>query len=127
MLRAANVPAALGSICGGAIRGALLMTVDGSLLGSAGEGMEGVADKGLGAIASSVWDDMARADNGTAEETLQVLLLDFEGGKMAITTATERHLVCAYGGTDVAPGDMRSKLLALRQALEHDLSRIDAR
>ena len=82
---------------------------------------------GLGAIASSVWDDMARADNGTTEETLQVLLLDFEGGKMAITTATERHLVCAYGGTDVAPGDMRSKLLALRQALEHDLGRIDAR
>ena len=126
MLRAANVPAALETICGAGVRGALLMTIDGSLLGSAGEGMEGVADRGLGAIASSMWDDMAKADNGTAER-LQVLLLDFEGGRMAITTATERHLVCAYGGLDVAPGDMRNKLLALRQSLELDLGRIDAR
>ena len=34
------------------------------------------------------------------------------------------HLICAYGGRDVAPGDLRSKLLALRQALEHELEAI---
>ena len=77
MLRAAKVPEALETICTEGVKGALLMTIDGILLGSAGEGVEEVLDTGLGAIAASVWDDMASADNGT-RENLQVLLLNFE-------------------------------------------------
>ena len=46
-----------------------------------------------------------------------------QAGRLAITAAAS-HLICAYGARDVAPGDLRSKLLALRQALEHELEAI---
>ena len=42
MLRATKVPEALETICTDGIKGAMLMTRDGALLGLAGEGMEGV-------------------------------------------------------------------------------------
>ena len=61
MLRATKVPEALETICTDGIKGAMLMTRDGALLGLAGEGMEGVRDQALGAIASSVWEDLAKA------------------------------------------------------------------
>ena len=78
MLRATKVPEALETICCDGVKGALLMTRDGALLGSAGEGMDGVQDQGLGAIASSVWEDLAKAAEQDSGEMLQVMMLDLE-------------------------------------------------
>ena len=78
MLRATKVPEALETICTDGVKGAMLMTRDGALLGLAGEGMEGVRDQALGAIASCVWEDLAKAAEHGSGEMLQLMLLDLE-------------------------------------------------
>ena len=47
-----------------------------------------------------------------------------QAGRLAITAAAS-HLICTYGGRDVATGDMRAKLLSLRHALEHELEALE--
>jgi hypothetical protein len=71
--------------------------------------MEGVYDTVVGAITSNVWVDFDAARRGNAEE-LQMLMLEFEDGRLALAKASDNYLVCAYGDSQLEFGTLRIKV-----------------
>ncbi|KAF0700154.1 Aste57867_9282 [Aphanomyces stellatus] len=131
MIRAKVLPEVLSQIVGDGIAAALLMTVDGALLGSVGtmntENATPVVDtKVVGAIVANVWGEYAQsAKEIFTDEDLQVLFLHFEKDKtLAITSAGAGYLLCAYSDGAAPMGRVKAKLQTLQPFLKDALQQI---
>ncbi|KAL3660618.1 hypothetical protein V7S43_014373 [Phytophthora oleae] len=125
MLRAKVLPEVLGQIVGDGINACMLMTLEGALVGSVGDG-ETVDHKVVGAIASHTWGEYLHAGkeaNPTGD--LRTMLVELERGRLAMTVAGKSFLLCAYSGTDAPAGLLKAKVEALGAYLSASLDQIE--
>jgi hypothetical protein len=128
MLRAKLIPQVLNEINADGVKGTLLMTIDGSLLGASGEGtateymitlsvgshiafgagMEGIYDNVVGAIVSNIWSDLDKSGRGDkqaqqspqdAEPQLRMMIFDMEVSTMHRYRNPMRLTLCFYTRT----------------------------
>ena len=90
MLRAKLIPQVLDEINSDGVKGTLLMTTDGSLLGVSGEGMEGIDDNVVGAIVSNMWSDFDKTGRVEKQrqdaDQLQMMIFDMEVRDASLST-----------------------------------------
>ena len=136
MLRAKLIPQVLDEINSDGVKGTLLMTTDGSLLGVSGEGMEGIDDNVVGAIVSNMWSDFDKTGRVEKQrqdaDQLQMMIFDMEvrlyamttkkaqnrsvssldvqDGRLAVSKVSEHYLICAYGDSTANYGSLRAKV-----------------
>ena len=133
MLRAKLIPQVLNEINSDGVKGTLLMTTDGSLLGVSGEGMEGIDDNVVGAIVSNMWNDFDKTGRAEKQrqdaDRLQMMIFDMEvrgsdvstvltfppcldaqDGRLAVSKVSEHYLICAYGDSIANFGSLRAKV-----------------
>uniref|UniRef100_A0A7S1TSR5 Roadblock/LAMTOR2 domain-containing protein n=1 Tax=Phaeomonas parva TaxID=124430 RepID=A0A7S1TSR5_9STRA len=120
MLRVAAIPRILEQINTDGVKGSALVTMEGALLGYAGEMLPDVKAQVFGAVSSSMWDDFDEAGtNGTGE--LDMLFLSMDNGQLAIARAGPQFLVCAYAMKACGTGILRAKLKAISDYLADSL------
>ncbi|KAG7389833.1 Ragulator complex protein lamtor2 [Phytophthora pseudosyringae] len=121
MLRAKVLPEVLGQIVGDGITACMLMTLEGALVGSVGDGDAG-DHKVVGAIASHTWGEYLHAGkeaNPTGD--LRTMLR----GRLAMTVAGKTFLLCAYSSTDAPAGLLKAKVETLGAYLSASLDQIE--
>ncbi|EGZ19197.1 hypothetical protein PHYSODRAFT_489532 [Phytophthora sojae] len=121
MLRAKVLPEVLGQIVGDGVTACMLVTLEGALVGSVGDG-EAVDHKVVGAIASHTWGEYLHAGkeaNPTGD--LRTMLR----GRLAMTVAGKNFLLCAYSGADAPAGLLKAKVEALGTYLTASLDQIE--
>uniref|UniRef100_A0AAV1TUH6 Roadblock/LAMTOR2 domain-containing protein n=1 Tax=Peronospora matthiolae TaxID=2874970 RepID=A0AAV1TUH6_9STRA len=126
MLRAKVLPEVLGQIVDNEITACILMTIDGALVGSAGE-KDAVDHKVVGAIASHTWGEYVHAGREEANPAgeLRTILMELEHGRLAMTLAGKTFLLCAYSGTDAPAGLLKAKVESLGTFLSASLDQIE--
>ncbi|KAG3117511.1 hypothetical protein JG687_00002905 [Phytophthora cactorum] len=128
MLRAKVLPEVLGQIVGDSITACMLVTLEGALVGSVGDG-EAVDHKVVGAIASHTWGEYLHAGkeaNPTGD--LRTMLVELEAsdrGRLAMTVAGKNFLLCAYSSTDAPTGLLKAKVETLGAYLTASLDQIE--
>ncbi|CAI5740057.1 unnamed protein product [Peronospora destructor] len=125
MLRAKALPEVLGQMVGDGITACMLMTLEGALVSSVGDG-DTVDHKVVGAIASHTWGEYLHAGkeaNPTGD--LRSMLVELERGRLAMTMAGKNFLLCAYSSTDAPAGLLKAKVETLGTYLSASLDQIE--
>ena len=108
MLRVSNLPEVLKGALQDGIEGCVIMTAEGSPLGSEFKSSD-LSDTVLAAISSTLWSNYASVSPG---DGLSLQIIKLEKGTLGIGRVGSDYLVAAYG-RDVNPGMLRLKLDAL--------------
>ncbi|KAL7691932.1 putative ragulator complex protein LAMTOR2 [Plasmopara halstedii] len=121
MLRAKVLPEVLGQIVGDGINACMLVTLEGALVGSVGEG-EDVDHKVVGAIATHTWGEYLHAGKEAYPSgNLHTML----HGRLAMTVASKKFLLCAYSSIDIPIGLLKAKVETLGAYLSASLGQIE--
>ncbi|TMW65325.1 hypothetical protein Poli38472_007967 [Pythium oligandrum] len=124
MLRAKVVPELLRQIVGEGVDAAMLLTLDGALMGSVGS-TDGVDHKVIGAIAAHTWGEYLHSSKEVAPESdLEALLVELERGRLALASAGKGFLVVAYSRGDAPAGLLKTKVETLGEYLASSLDQI---
>ncbi|TYZ61758.1 hypothetical protein PybrP1_001084 [[Pythium] brassicae (nom. inval.)] len=108
MLRASVLPEVLGQIVVDGVDAAMLMTLDGALVGAVGDALD---HKVVGAIAAHTWGELAHSGKEcNAGHALQTLLVDLDHGNLAMAAAGNGFLVCAYSSGGAESGLLKAKV-----------------
>ncbi|KAF4150073.1 Roadblock/LC7 domain [Phytophthora infestans] len=125
MLRAKVLPEVLGQIVGDGITACMLVTLEGALVGSVGDG-EAVDHKVVGAIASHTWGEYLHAGKeANPAGDLRTMLVELERGRLAMTVAGKSFLLCAYSSTETPAGLLKAKVETLGAYLTASLDQIE--
>ncbi|CAI5719801.1 hypothetical protein KXD40_006591 [Peronospora effusa] len=125
MLRAKALPEVLGQIVGDGITACMLMTLEGALVSSVGDG-DALDHNVVGAIASHTWGEYLHAGkeaNPTGD--LRSMLVELERGRLAMTMTGKNFLLCAYSSTDTPAGLLKAKVETLGTYLSASLDQIE--
>jgi len=114
------LPAVLSQCNTGGVRATMLLNRDGSLLATVGDDQsaEKAAAASVSAIMANVWTAMLKGGDA------QVLLIDAEHGRLAVTKVTDKLLLCLHGDATAHFGMLKLKAEALAKYLEKPLGQI---
>lgn len=108
MLAAKRLPDVLKCVLNDGVEGAVLMTVEGSILAHEFITYPGnINETSLAAISSSIWNNYAQAGVELSHHVMK-----FENGSIAIASIGKAHLLVAFG-TDVSIGLLKGRVEAL--------------
>eukprot|EP01104_Vermistella_antarctica_P001510 TRINITY_DN11569_c0_g1_i1.p1 TRINITY_DN11569_c0_g1~~TRINITY_DN11569_c0_g1_i1.p1 ORF type:complete len:125 (+),score=24.12 TRINITY_DN11569_c0_g1_i1:26-376(+) len=98
--------------CG--VSSTLILNAEGSLLAASGDTS---SSQVIAAIVANIWHSFEKSGN------LDVMLLDYEGHKMAVAEVS-KLLLCVYGDASIEFGVLKAKTDTLRNYLREPLSQV---
>lgn len=114
------LPAVLSQCNTGGVRATMLLNRDGSLLATVGD--DATAEKAtaasVSAIIANIWASFQKGGDA------QVVLIEAEHGRVAVTKVAEKLLLCLYGDHSAHFGMLKLKAETLAKYLDKPLSQI---
>jgi len=124
MIRSCRIPPMLSRICGDGIEAALLVTIDGELLGASyplSEKLEKSITE-VGSLVTEIASDYARLGHELDSPQLQFLTLELELNTVAVSSAGNDCLVIAICSPDTPQGMTKARLQALASQVQEALT-----
>ncbi len=100
-----------------------VITPSGEMIGRAS--LTKYEDSTIALISSKMWSAYRDTQISSEEEDLDFLLLQFESGNIAMTSATKAFLVLVYAKESVLPGQLKLKLFSIKKVLTEKFSLLE--
>ena len=119
MIRSCRIPPVLNRVCQDPIKYAMLVTLDGELLGSSSSSQK--ASESFGTLVAHIANDYQRLGEEMNSRKLQYMMMEMEQGLVGVSVAND-CMVIAVADPDAPPGLVKAKLQALSGFIQDSFS-----